>query len=217
MRSSKWDIISHQAIEFKSAWQLSGFFCARMKNEYLSSVEEKITELLTADDLAAACITSTKHNMVSHHSMDAKSARQLSGSFCGGVKNEHLSSVGETSHRIAYNWRPGCSLYDLIQMRHDQSSVNNIQKCLTAVRVFFVEGWKMNTSHPSRVKSPNWLQLMTWLQPVWDIQIRYHQSSLIKFESAWQLSGFFVEGWRTNTSHLSSKKSPNCLQLKTWL
>ena len=46
----------------------------------------------------------------------------------------------------------------------------------------------------------------------WDI-INQHS---MKFKSAWQLSGFFVKVWGTNICHLSRKKSPNCLQLKTW-
>ncbi len=65
-------------------------------------------------------------------------------------------------------------------------------------------------AHLSREKSPNCLQLRTLLQPVWP---HPNETSVNKFESGWQLLGFFVEGWRTNSSHLSRKKSTNCLQL----
>ena len=63
-----------------------------------------------------------------------------------------------------------------------------------------------------------WKQLLTCLQLVWPHSIRTW--SLINQElsaSAWQLSGFFMEGWRMNTSRLLGTKSPKCLQLKTWL
>ena len=37
-----------------------GIFCGGMKNEHLSSVEKKINELLTADDLVVTCESSFK-------------------------------------------------------------------------------------------------------------------------------------------------------------
>jgi len=66
--------------------------------------------------------------------------------FCSLASLAHLS---RKSHQIACSWRPGCNLYHLIQMRHDQSSINKIQKCvLDSCRVF--GGWRTNTSHLSR-------------------------------------------------------------------
>ncbi len=38
--------------------------------------------------------------------------------------------------QIAYSWGPGRNLWNLIQAKHDQSSLNKIQKCLTAVGMF---------------------------------------------------------------------------------
>ena len=63
---------------------------------------EKVTELLTAEDLVVTCKGSFKQNMITHLSIKCK-------------------------------------------------------KVLDSCRGFFVEGWRMNTSHLSRKKSPNWL------------------------------------------------------------
>jgi len=60
MTSFKQNSISHPSIKFKKCLTAVGSFCAGMKNEHLSSVEKKVTELLTAEDLVAACITSSK-------------------------------------------------------------------------------------------------------------------------------------------------------------
>ncbi len=218
-------------------------FCGGMRNEHLSSIEKKVTELLAAEDLAATCVTSFKQNMISHHSIKFKSAWQLSGFL---LRDEERTSLiyREKSHRIACSWRPGCNLYNLI--RHHESSLNRIQKCLTAVGIFC---WGMKNEHLSSVEkkvtellaakdlAATCITSSKWdiishhsinvkvLDSYWEtgcnlydlIQMRHHQSSLNKLKSVWQLSGNFVEGWRTNTSLLSRKKSPNCLQLKTWL
>jgi len=45
-----------------------------MKNEHLSSVEKKVTELLAAEDLAATCMTLFKREMISRQSIKCKSA-----------------------------------------------------------------------------------------------------------------------------------------------
>ncbi len=42
--------------------------------EHLSSVKKKVTELLIAEDLVAACMTSFKQNMINQHSIKFKSA-----------------------------------------------------------------------------------------------------------------------------------------------
>jgi len=46
--------------KFKKGWTAVGIFCGGMRNEHLSSVEKKVTELLAAKDLAATCMTSFK-------------------------------------------------------------------------------------------------------------------------------------------------------------
>jgi len=51
-----------------------GKLCEGMKNEHLSSVEKKVTELLAAKDLAATCMTLFKREMISHQSIKCKSA-----------------------------------------------------------------------------------------------------------------------------------------------
>ena len=61
--------------------------------ENLSSVEKKANELLTADDLGVTCMTSFKQNMISHPSIKFKRCLTAVGTFCGRMKNEHLSSV----------------------------------------------------------------------------------------------------------------------------
>jgi len=62
-----------------------------MRNEHLSSVEKKVTELLAAEDLAAACITSFKQNMISHHSRPFGNSRLSHFLY----KDEHPSSTVE--------------------------------------------------------------------------------------------------------------------------
>ncbi len=68
-------------------------FCEGMKNEHLSSVQKKVTELLTADDLVVTCITSFKQNIISHQAIEFRKCLTAVGVFCGWMKNEHLSSV----------------------------------------------------------------------------------------------------------------------------
>jgi len=58
-RSFKQNMISHHSIN-KKCLTAVGVVCEGMKNEHLSSVEKKVTELLAAKDLAATCITSFK-------------------------------------------------------------------------------------------------------------------------------------------------------------
>ena len=67
-----------------------------MRNKHLSSVEKKVTELLATEDLVVTCITSFKQNMISQHSINVKVLDSCRG-FCGGMKNEHLSSVEKKS------------------------------------------------------------------------------------------------------------------------
>ena len=64
-----------------------------MKYEHLSSVQKKVTELLAAKYLAVNCTSSLKQDIVSHHSIKFKSARQLLGFLCYRMRSEHLSSV----------------------------------------------------------------------------------------------------------------------------
>ena len=77
----------------------------------------------------------------------------------------------------------------------------------------------MRNEHLSSVqKKVTELQLNTWLQLVWPhsnktSSVTTQQNS----KSAGQLSGLFVKRWGMNTSHLFRKRSPNCLQLQTWL
>ncbi len=145
--SSKTWLVINQKIQ--KCLTAVGIFCGGMKNEHLSSVEKKVTELPTAEDLAATCMTSSKQNMTSHHSIKFKSAWQLSG--------------------------------------------------------FFVEGRGTNISHLSRKKSPNCLQLKTWLPPAWP---RSNETWLVinqKIQKCSTAVGFSWEGWRTTTSHLSRK------------
>jgi len=46
-----------------------------MKNDHLSSVEKKVTELLAAKDLVVTCNTSFKQNMINHHSSPFRKSR----------------------------------------------------------------------------------------------------------------------------------------------
>lgn len=86
------------------------------------------------------------------------------------MKNEHVSSVKEKVTELFQ--RPGCSLYDLIQMRHHhQSSINKIRRCLTAV---FLKDEEHLSS--AQKKSPNCLQLNIWLQIV---QAHSNKTSLV--------------------------------------
>ncbi len=116
-------------------------------------------------------------------------------------------------HRIAYNWRPGCNLYDLIKwdiISHHSINLKVLDSCRKIL-------WRDEERTPlfCREKSNR----IAYLVVTWKSSSKQNKTShqSIKFKSAWQLSGFFVEGWRTNISHLSREKSPNCLQLKTWL
>ncbi len=113
-----------------------------MRNEHLSSVENKVNELLTAEDLAATCRSSSKWDIISHHSINAKSAGQLSG--------------------------------------------------------FFVEGWRTNTSHLSRKKSPNCLQLKTWLQLVWPDS---NETWSVNTQDLSKIQGSTIFCRRINVSH----------------
>ena len=91
----------------------------------------------------------------------------------------------------------------LVQTKHAQSSANKTQMCLTAVRTLL---WR-DEERTSLICREKVTELLTAEHLIvtrkssskWDM---LSQQS-IKFKSAWQLSEHFVEGWRTNTSHLS--------------
>ncbi len=88
--------------------------------------------------LIATCKSSFKWDMASHHSLKFKSAWQLLGFFVEGRRTKSLI-CREKTHRVAYNWRPGCSLYHLIQTEHDQSTLKTFQEF--KARNIFVEAW----------------------------------------------------------------------------
>jgi len=54
--------------------------------------------------------------------------------------------------------RSGCNSYNHIQLKQDQSSLNELQISLTTVRTFLNEGMH-NISHLSRKESPSCSQL----------------------------------------------------------
>ena len=78
-------------------------------------------------------------NIVSRQFNNLQKCLTVIGIFCGGMKNKHLSSVEKKS--------PNClQLKDLAttcmspfkQTEHHQSSINTIQKCLTAFGIFLL-------------------------------------------------------------------------------
>jgi hypothetical protein len=68
----KQNMISHHSMNSKVLDSCRDLLW-RAEGQTLSSVEKKVTELLTAKDLAASCITSFKQNIISHQSRIFKS------------------------------------------------------------------------------------------------------------------------------------------------
>jgi len=68
-----------------------GVFCGGMKNKHLSSVKKKVHKWLAAEVLVVTCKSSFKQNQSSLN--EFKKCLTAVGIFCGGMKNEHLSSV----------------------------------------------------------------------------------------------------------------------------
>ncbi len=169
-----------------------------------------VTELHAAKDLAATCMTSSKWDIISHHSISLK---VVDSCWYFLWRDEERTSLICREKKVN-NWWPVCNLYKLIQMRHQSHHSINLKVLDSCQDRSFVEGWRTNTSHLSRKShriAYNWWPGCS----LYDlILMRHQQSSINKVNSAWQLSGIFVEGWRT---HLSREMSPNCLQLKTWL
>jgi len=73
-----------------------------MRNEHLSSVEKKVTELLAAEDLAATCMTSSKQNMINQHSIKFK-VLDSCRVFFGRDEERPPLICQDKSHRIAYS------------------------------------------------------------------------------------------------------------------
>ena len=84
---------------------------------------EKVTELLTAEDLVVTCKGSFKQNMISHLSIKCKKVLDSCRGFLWRDEEWTPLIYGEKSHRIGLQLKTWCYLYHLIQTRHDQSTL----------------------------------------------------------------------------------------------
>ena len=102
------------------------------KKRHLSSVEKKSPSCWQLKDLAATHTIIFNWNKTGHHSMNFKSAWQLSELFFTKGCTTSVSVEKRVTELLTAE-RPGCNLYHLIQTGHDQSV--NYKKCLTAVGI----------------------------------------------------------------------------------
>jgi len=80
-----------------------------------------IIKLLTAQGRVAPCMTSTEQIMIRYQSTAIQKYKAWQRSTFFGDEEEGTSLICQKQyHQFAHNWRPYCSLYELIQTEHDQ-------------------------------------------------------------------------------------------------